>query len=100
MKKIIILLITIFSILNANTVSAKMTSLACPNEKLYKEFISAFVADRNSAIDIYVPRGCTIIFKGTPLSIVEMKWSRVKVIFFDEFKKRKVIMYTAIEAVR
>lgn len=81
---------------------AKGTYPACENKETYSEFVAAIMsAGMESAVELYIPKGCTIIFKDTPLSVTERNWSTAKVIFDDPARKGEtVIMYTAIEAVR
>jgi hypothetical protein len=100
MKRITILLFAIATFINAETVSSKGTNLACPSESLYKDFVSAYAANGRGAVAVYVPKGCTIIFQGTSLSVLELNWSTTKVMFYDENRQSTAVMYTAIEAVR
>jgi len=101
MKKILFGVIVSGSFIFGNTVSAKGTYPACPTENLYSSFVSAMVSGGTAmAAKIYVPKGCTLITKGSSLRVVERNWSTAKVMFFDTARQQNAVVYTAIEAVR
>lgn len=100
--KIFLLIFLLTAIVNAgNTVSSKGAYPACTNEDTYSEFVSAITSSGNyDSLEIYARKGCTVIMKGTQLTIIERNWSTAKVMFLDPMASNRVIMYTAIEAVR
>ena len=103
LKRLVIVSMLMLSFLSAgNKVASKGTYPACMDKDTFSEFVSAAIsAGYKDAYRVYASKGCTIIFKGDMLTIIERNFGTAKVLFNTRATgNRTVIMYTVIEAVR
>ncbi len=82
-----------------DTLYAKSTHLACESKEMYKEFVSAAAVNGlNQSMAVYIPRGCTMIFKGVEVTYLNKDWGTAKIIF-DHPVRGTIALYTAREVV-